>query len=211
MRARKRNWTAKELDTNDRIIREPESKKGEWKKTFENENPIHVEIGCGKGRFITQTAEQNKDINYIAVEREEHVIVSGMRNSKELDVKLAFILGDVSGILNIFGEQEIHRLYINFCDPWPNRKKWQKRRLTHRNFLAMYKTILSENGSVHFKTDNQELFDFSVTEFQESGWILKEVTRDLHHSDFKGNIMTEYEEKFSSQGMPIYRLEAYLK
>ncbi len=211
MRARRKNWTESEISNNLRFIKEPAQLKGKWHTYFGNENPIYLEIGCGKGRFIVQNAVNNKDINYLALEREEHVIVMGARASAELDCSLGFIIGDVTNMRDYFESGEIDRLFINFCDPWPGRKKWHKRRLTHRSFLDMYKELLKEKGEIHFKTDNRELFEFSLNQFAENNWRMKNITLDLHASEFQGNIMTEYEEKFSSQGMPIYRLEAYFE
>jgi len=209
MRARKKAWTEREIETNERFIKNPTDFKGKWASYFKNDNPIQVEIGCGKGRFIVQNAANNPNINYIALEREEHVIVMGARASAGVPCSLSFIIGDVSDIADYFDENELDRLYINFCDPWPNRKKWHKRRLTHANFLNVYKKLLKKGGEIHFKTDNQELFEFSLNSFSDNNFRLKNITLDLHNSGFEGNIVTEYEEKFASVGMPIYRLEAY--
>ncbi len=207
MRVRRKAWTEKEIETNDLIIKNAESFKGNWGEYFGNNNPIHVEIGCGKGRFITTTASQNKEINYLAIEREKHVLVMGARASKEIDCSLGFILGDVKDLENYFCTGEIKRIYINFCDPWQNRKKWHKRRLTHSNFLSMYERLFEDYGEIHFKTDNTELFEFTLNEFSKKRWQLKNISLDLHKSEFLDNVMTEYEEKFSSKGMPIYRCE----
>ncbi len=210
MRARRKPWTEKELASNERIIDNAEAYKGKWNEYFSNNNPIHIEIGCGKGRFITQTAEKNANINYIAIEREPHVIVTGARNSRELSCHLAFIVGDVKNLLLYFEPKEISRIYINFCDPWQNRKKWHKRRLTHESFLNLYRELFGkEKGEIHFKTDNQELFEFSLNQFSNNNWRLRNISLDLHNSNYEGNIMTEYEEKFSNKGMPIFRCEAY--
>ena len=211
MRLRKKPWADKELAINDKLLEEPEKYKGKWKEFFGNDNPIHVEIGCGKGQFISKMSLKNPNINYIAVERQKLVIVTALRKSREMNVgnNLRFMCADVSDLLNYFEPNEIDRLYINFCDPWP-RKKWAKRRLTHKNFLAIYENLFENGGEINFKTDNRGLFEFSLNEIEaQKGWIMKNITLDLHNSDFEGNIMTEYEEKFSSQGMPIYRLEAY--
>lgn len=211
MRLRKKPWANKELAINDKLLEEPEKYKGKWREFFGNDKPIHVEIGCGKGQFISKMSLKNPDINYIAVERQKLVIVTALRKSREMGVSdnIRFMCADVSDLLNYFEPNEIDRLYINFCDPWP-RKKWAKRRLTHKNFLAIYEKLFENGGEINFKTDNRGLFEFSLNEFEaQKGWIMKNITLDLHNSDFEGNIMTEYEEKFSSKGMPIYRLEAY--
>ncbi|MCL2874584.1 MAG: tRNA (guanosine(46)-N7)-methyltransferase TrmB [Defluviitaleaceae bacterium] len=209
MRARKKAWTEHEIETNERIIKNAADHKGKWSEYFGNCNPIHIEIGCGKGRFIVQTASMNPNINYLAFEREEHVIVMGARASTGVPCSLGFIIGDVSDISDYFNEGELDRLYINFCDPWPRRKKWHKRRLTHSNFLNVYKKLLKNGSGIHFKTDNKELYEFSLNSFSDNGWRLKNITLDLHNNGFEGNVVTEYEEKFASVGMPIYRCEAY--
>lgn len=211
MRQRKKHWAEKELNTNEFLIRNPEDIKGRWSEEFNNDNDIYLEIGCGKGRFIIQNAIKYPDINFIALERQSQVIITGLRYVREnTDIKnIRFINSDVKEIENIFSSGEIKRLYINFCDPWENKKKWAKRRLTHKNFLDLYKKIFSEKGEIYFKTDNRKLFEFSLNEFCSDNWRLKNISLDLHNSDYEGNIMTEYEQKFSSKQMPIYRLEAY--
>jgi tRNA (guanine-N7-)-methyltransferase len=210
MRMRRKPWSAKEFSINDRLINNPTDYKGKWQELFGNTNPIHLEIGCGRGQFITKTALANPNINYIAVERDEIIIVSAMRKSREAGASsnLFFIKEDISKLLDFFAPGEIKRIYINFCDPWDRKKKWAKRRLTHSNFLNLYESIFINGGEIFFKTDNRKLFEFSLNEISAKGWLMKNITLDLHNSDFEGNIMTEYEEKFSSLGMPIYRLEA---
>ncbi len=210
MRARKKAWTEKELATNERFVHNPTEYKGRWKAYFANNNPLHIELGCGKGRFVTQTAVQNPNVNYIAIEREPHVIVTGARAARELDCHLAFIVGDAEELEEIFAPAEVQRIYINFCDPWPNKNKWAKRRLTYHRFLESYKRLMGPGGQIFFKTDNAPLFEFSLNEFSDNGWRLKNISFDLHQSGYTENIMTEYEEKFSSQGLPIYRCEAWL-
>lgn len=174
-------------------------------------NTLHMEIGCGKGRFITSLALKNPDINYIAAEMIKNVIVLAAEKAQEMEIKnIRFSKGDVKCLAEKLPEGCVDRIYLNFSDPWP-KKSHEKRRLTHKNFLEIYKKILSENGEIHFKTDNRELFDFSLESFTENGWELSEVTNDLHNSDFEGNIMTEYEERFSAMGVPINRLVARTK
>jgi tRNA (guanine-N7-)-methyltransferase len=213
MRLRRKPWSDKELSVNDTLITNPEKHKGRWHTVFGNDHPIHIEIGCGKGRFITKTALANPDINYIAIEKQEIVIVSALRKSREANAtkNLRFITADVSNLSDFFEPNEIKRIYINFCDPWDRKKKWAKRRLTHSNFLSIYEGLFKDGGQIHFKTDNRKLFEFSLNEISAKGWQMQNISLDLHNSDFEGNIMTEYEEKFSSLGMPIYRLEAIYK
>lgn len=178
--------------------------------TFTGSNPLHIEIGCGKGRFITQTALANPDIRYIAIEKVSNVIVLAMEKAKEADIdNLRFMRGNFQDLAESFPDKSVDRIYLNFSDPWP-KKGYAKRRLTHGGFLEIYKRILKDNGEICFKTDNRELFDFSLESFPENGFSLSDVTYDLHNSDFKGNIMTEYEQRFSEQGFPICRLVARL-
>ncbi len=212
MRIRKKTWAPRELSENEKLITDYSSYKGKWSDYFKNQNPCHCEIGCGKGRFIVETTLRNPDINHIAIEREPQVLAMALKLSRtlEADKNIAFINTDADMFSEIFGENEIERIYLNFSDPWPNRKKWAKRRLTYRRYLNLYKEALTKNGEIFFKTDNLQLFEFSLEEFKECGWELQNVTYDLHNSGYVGNIMTEYEEKFSEKGQPIYRLEAKL-
>ena len=207
MRMRKKPWAPKELVENPRIIQDPAAYAHKMTEYFNNGRPIHMEIGCGRGRFISQTAAKNPEINYIAVERDATAMATAARLCRGIDGSLAFLLLDVENLADYFLPGDISRLYINFCDPWPRRKKWAKRRLTHANFLKIYEDL--KIPEIFFKTDNRILFEFSISQFSERQWIMRNVSLDLHNSDFEGNIMTEYEEKFSGQG-PIYRLEAFL-
>ena len=217
MRTRKKTYTEWELGNNPYIINTDEipSHKGKWGKG----KPVHIEIGTGKGNFIRGMAKRHPEIQYIAMERQSKVLVMGakaMREEAEAGdladfSNIVFSHGDAEQLLEFFEKGELDRIYLNFSDPWPNRKKWHKKRLTHRGFLDRYKEVLTEKGELHFKTDNQELFDFSLEELKDMGWELKNVTRDLHLTPFHTsgeNIMTEYEKKFSSNGDVIYRLEA---
>lgn len=193
------------------VIQNPESKKGKWHEVFGNQNPIYIEIGMGKGRFLTTHAEQNKDINFIGIEKYSSVLLRALeKHAQHTELKnLYFIRFNAESICDIFAKDEIDRIYLNFSDPWP-KDRHAKRRLTSKEFLARYHTFLKKDGCVNFKTDNRPLFDFSMNQVKEANWQLKEVTYDLHHSDYnQNNIMTEYEEKFSSLGNPIYRLAAY--
>lgn len=208
MRARKKKWAPDVLENNPRILRDLAACEGKIKKVFGNSNPIHVEIGCGKGRFIIETSRRNPDINYVAIEREAVILAAAARRAEELGAgSLFFVHEDVDNLLNYFSPGDIARLYINFCDPWPGKKKWAKRRLTHDNYLAKYEAL--QIPEIHFKTDNRILFEASLESFSRTKWTLQNVSLDLHNSITIDNIMTEYEEKFSPHG-PIYRLEAIL-
>ena len=209
MRVRNKPW-AKELieDNTQYVVENPESHKGSWQKRFEKVQPLHIEVGSGKGRFIVGMAKQNPDINYIAIELEESVLVSILE--KQLEEKLPnlqILHVNGSALTEYFEVGEVDLVYLNFSDPWP-KTRHAKRRLTYKTFLATYEAILVDNGEIHFKTDNRGLFEYSLVSFSEYGMRLKQVWLDLHVSDFEGNVMTEYEEKFSSKGQPIYRVEA---
>lgn len=212
MRIRKKPWAERELADNKTIIDNPVQYRGKWNEVFGNNNPIHIEIGCGKGNFISEMSKLNPNINYIGIEREEQIIVSALKKSRELGVgeNVRFFCDDVANCLDIFAPGEVERIYTNFADPWHRRRKWAKRRLTHKNFLNLYEKLFGEKGGELFmKTDNKILFEFSLNEIANKGWRLHNITLDLHNSDYEGNIMTEYEKKFSEMGMPIYRLEGY--
>lgn len=184
-----------------------EDLKGRWSQKFKNDNPIHVEFGTGRGKFITTLAKQNPNINYIAFEIKEEVLVKGVEKADEANLNnILFAWANVSNILDYFEVGELSRIYVNFCDPWP-KKRWAKRRLTHTNFLEKYKIILNNEGELHFKTDNDKLFEFSLNEISSNNWLLKNISLNLANSDIE-NITTEYEDKFMSYGMKIYRCEA---
>lgn len=177
-------------------------------RDFAGSCPLHIEIGCGKGRFIAETAKLNPDIRYIAVEKVSNVMVLAMEKAVKAEVtNLRFMRGNFQILAESFPDKSVDRIYLNFSDPWP-KKGYAKRRLTHGGFLEIYKRILKDDGEICFKTDNRELFDFSLESFPENGFSLSEVTFDLHSSGFEGNIMTEYEERFSQMGFPICRLVA---
>ena len=195
---------------NQYVFTEPEGMKGTWKEVFSNDNPIRIEIGMGKGKFISTLAQLNPDINYVGIEKYSSVLLRAVEKQDELQLpNLRFIRMDAEAITEVFGEGEVDRIYLNFSDPWP-KDRHAKRRLTSRQFFARYNTILKKDGLVEFKTDNKPLFDFSVEEVKEAGWNLKEVTYDLHNDKRlnEGNVMTEYEEKFSQAGNPICKLIA---
>lgn len=208
MRIRNKPWASDFIAQNPQyIIPNPEELKGNWHKFFGNENPIHIEVGTGKGSFITGMAKANPHINYIGIELFESVIVTALERVVELgapNVKLLQV--NAADLQNYFVPSEIGQVYLNFSDPWP-KKRHEKRRLTYKSFLDIYKEILIDNGEIHFKTDNRSLFEYSLLSFNEYGLKLNYISLDLHNSDFEGNIMTEYEKKFSEMGQPIYRCE----
>jgi len=206
MRTRKKKWAAGELAGNPRILRD-ENLLGRMREVFGNDNPIHLEVGCGKGRFITEMSRRHPEINFIALEREPTILAAAARRAEESGANsLVFMLADVDNLEEYFQLDNITRLYINFCDPWPRKKKWARRRLTHSNYLAKYEAL--RIPELFFKTDNRILFEFSLESFSRQKWLVQNVSLDLHRSGMEDNIMTEYEEKFSAHG-PIYRLEAY--
>ena len=192
----------------------PALNKGKWRTACRmSENAeLHLEIGCGKGAFCCQTAQKNPDICYIALERDESVILAAIEKAASLELKnLFFIQTDAQYLQDFFTTGEIDRIYINFCDPWIRKNK-TKRRLTYREFLSMYRDLLSGNGQIHFKTDEPALFAFSIDEFWARQFYLDKVTTDLHKSKWvEKNIKTEFENKFAEAGLPIYRLEAHLR
>ena len=209
MRLRNVKGSRETIANSEFTINEPNEYKGKWKELFGNNNPIRIEVGMGKGRFITDLAVQNPDINYIGIEKYSSVLVRAIEKRQELDINnLIFIRMDAEDILDVFEEGEVDRIYLNFSDPWP-KDRHAKRRLTSKEFFKRYDVILAQGGKVEFKTDNNMLFDFSLEEIENTAFIVKEFTRDLHNSPMnEGNIMTEYEEKFSSMGNPINKLVA---
>ncbi len=209
MRVRKKKNCDKRLEAcAERWIKQPEEHRGNWQELFGNDHPIHIEIGCGKGQFIVGMAEKNPDINYIAMDVIPDVLVLALEKAQKTNLQnVLFVIGDAARLEEYFAFDEIKQIYLNFSDPW-KKKKQAKRRLTHKNFLNVYKKILKNGNWICFKTDNRDLFEFSLNSFAEENYKMRNITLDLHNSDFEGNVMTEYEEKFSEQGMPIYRLEA---
>ena len=198
------------MAANEYVFTEPEGMAGTWSQVFGNSNPVHIEIGMGKGRFITTLAGMNPDINYVGIEKYSSVLLRAVEKQDELCLhNLRFIRMDAENITSVFGKEEVDRIYLNFSDPWP-KDRHAKRRLTSRQFFARYNEILKSTGRVEFKTDNRPLFDFSVEEVNEAGWKLSVCTYDLHNDEklVEGNVMTEYEERFSSQGNPICKLVA---
>ena len=186
--------------------------KNDIKSVFADSKPLYIEIGCGKGKFITETATNNPDVNFIAIEKISDVIVLALEKVKAAGLtNVKFVRGDANLLGEFETESKCDRIYINFCDPW-KKSGYAKRRLTHANFLEKYKGILKPGGEIHFKTDNRGLFDFSLEEFKEFGMRMEKLTFDLHNSEYMdGNVMTEYEKRFSSLGVPINRVECYFE
>lgn len=195
---------------NQYVFTEPEGMKGTWSEVFNNDNPVRIEIGMGKGRFVSTLAQLNPDINYVGIEKYSSVLLRAVEKQDELNLpNLRFIRMDAEAITEVFDRGEVDRIYLNFSDPWP-KDRHTKRRLTSRQFFERYNIILKKDGQVEFKTDNRPLFDFSVEEVKEAGWQLRAVTYDLHNDAklCEGNVMTEYEERFSAAGNPICKLIA---
>ena len=205
---KKKNCAARMERCSDIRITEPEQFKGKWSEVFGNDNPIHIEIGCGKGSFVKGMAEMYPDINFIAIEKVEDVIVMAMEKVMAAGLaNVRFMDLDAERIEDFFEKGEIERIYLNFSDPW-KKSKQAKRRLTHKNFLDRYKKVLCNGSYIWFKTDNRPLFEFSLNSFAQENFKLENITLDLHNSGFEGNVITEYEQRFLELGQPIYRLEA---
>ncbi len=209
MRMRKKKHQTERLESCSNIIIDDITKyKDDIKAVFEKDLPLHMEIGCGKGAFILETALKNPDINFIAVEKNLNVLVLAAEKIKNANLNnVKFVAGDANILRDFETKSKCDVIYINFCDPWP-KNGYRKRRLTHEYHLAIWEKLLKENGEIHFKTDNKGLFEFSLNSFAEYDMKLKNITLDLHNSSFEGNVMTEYEKLFSEKGQPIYRCEA---
>lgn len=209
MRMRRKKHREERMENcSDIIIKDVLDYKDNLRDIFSNDFPLHMEIGCGKGGFISTIAELNPEVNYIAFEKNLDVLVLAMEKVSEKGLKnVRFVPGDAEILAQLEEQKSIERLYINFCDPW---HKWghRKRRLTYERYLGIYKRIMKDLGEIHFKTDNAPLFEFSLNSFSDFGMKLKNITLDLHNSKFEGNVMTEYEKLFSEKGQPIYRCEA---
>lgn len=191
-------------------IKNPEDQKGHWQDCFDKVQPLHIEIGMGKGRFIMDMAALHPDINYIGIERYSSVLLRALQKMELNPLpNIKFICMDAADIAEVFAKDEVDRIYLNFSDPWP-KDRHAKRRLTSPDFMAVYDQILAADGTVEFKTDNKGLFDYSLEAIPEAGWTITAHTFDLHHDPVMcaGNVMTEYEEKFSSMGNPICKLIA---
>lgn len=197
-------------------IKNETEKKGQWNKVFGNDNPIHIEIGMGKGQFLLTLAKQNPNINYIGIERYSSVLLRALEKFDTEEFmelqNIRFICMDAFELPEVFSLGEVAKIYLNFSDPWP-KSRHANRRLTSTRFFGQYDKVLAQNGVVEFKTDNRPLFEFSLEQVEEAGWRLLAHTFDLHNDETmnEGNVMTEYEEKFSSMGNPIHKLIATRK
>ncbi len=216
MRIRRKKWAKEELENSKFYIDKPEEFKGNWKSKFEQENPLHIELGCGKGSFIANLASSHRNINYIAVDMIEAMLGLSKRNIEqaynfENPENLYLIRANVEQISNVFDKADkVERIYINFCNPWP-KKKHNKKRLTHTRQLELYKEFLVENGEIYFKTDSDELFEASLEYFEQEGFDIIKKTYDLHQEQiFEENIVTEHEKMFSEEGIKIKALIAKL-
>lgn len=207
MRLRNVTGSDEMIAASEYVVKEPETKKGRWREFFGNSDPVHIEVGMGKGQFIHGMAKENPHINYIGIERYSTVLLRAIQKMKADELpNLLFLCEDAKNITDIFGKGEIDKIYLNFSDPWP-KDRHAKRRLPSRQFLERFAQILKDEGKLEFKTDNKELFEFALEELEPAGWAADAVTFDLHQDAemVKGNIMTEYEEKFSAMGNPIYK------
>lgn len=212
MRLRRKPWIDEAIKDYENIVRlgPVEEVAGRWQEEFGRAALLHVELGTGKGRFISELAERHQNINFIGIEAQQDVLFYAAQKVRDKGLtNVRLLVFDINGITDIFAPGEVDRFYINFCDPWP-KARHAKRRLTYHSFLEKYRGLLKPDGELHFKTDNRALFDFSLEEFRESGLRLRNVTYDLHTEGAPGrseNIMTEYEEKFSAKGTKINRAE----
>jgi tRNA (guanine-N7-)-methyltransferase len=219
MRLRGQRGTREQLEQQtELVVLDPRVYKGRWAERFGNGNPIHVELGMGKGRFITQMSAQNPDINYIGIDMFDQLLHRGAGKAVKARAEhgrpelnnLALVLFNIEHIEDIFEENELERIYLNFSDPWP-KKRHHRRRLTHPNFLRKYEKMLNEQGEIHFKTDSEMLFEFSLNSFADMSFRMRRITLNLHRDGNPAfNVMTEYETKFVEQGKPIYRCEVVI-
>ena len=208
MRMRKKKNCGVRLEKSGELwIRKPEKLRGCWDKEFGNNNPIQIEIGCGKGMFITEMAKKYPNINFVAVEIVPDIMVLAIEKALPMGLKnIRFIISDAAMLADCFDKGEVKRIYLNFSDPWKKNKQ-AKRRLTHKNFLEVYKKLLNNGDGICFKTDNLKLVEFSLKSFAQENFKMSDITFDLHKSKFaEENVMTEYETRFTEQGMPIYRV-----
>lgn len=214
MRLRNIPYADSVVQSHGAVLMDAKERRGSWKQVFGNDRPIRIEIGMGKGRFLLRTAAMHPENNYIGMERYSSVLLRALERygtDEFRDLKnVRFLCMDACELEAVFAPGEIERIYLNFSDPWP-KARHARRRLTSSGFLEKYAGVLVPGGELEFKTDNQELFDFSVNQIEEAdGWTMKAYTRDLHRNEEMnaGNVMTEYEEKFSAKGNPIYKLTA---
>lgn len=216
MRLRGRKGIREHLEQQkDLVVLDPSQYKGKWSQLFGNDRPLHVELGMGKGQFVSGMSFKNPECNFVGMDMYDELIRrgsekvrairSGSEHEDPSNVRLA--LGNIESIEEFFAPGEIERIYLNFSDPWPKKKHW-RRRLTHPRFLEKYRTLLNERGEIHFKTDSRELFEFSLNAFAACGLQMSDISLNLHRDGInEKHVMTEYESKFVGQGMPIYRVE----
>ncbi len=191
------------------VIQDPQANRGRWAEVFGNSNPIEIEVGMGKGKFIMELAQDHPGVNYVGIEVYSSVLLKAIQRRKGRDFpNLWFLRVDARDLAEIFGPAEVEKIYLNFSDPWP-KDRHAKRRLTSPGFMAVYDKILKPAGTVEFKTDNRELFEYSLESIPSAGWTVDLYTFDLHSSPYAdGNVMTEYETKFLAEGKPICKLRA---
>ena len=207
MRLRNIPGAREAIGTSEYVIPEENECAGKWREIFGNDKPIHIEIGTGKGRFLMELAAENPEVNYVGIEKYSSVLFRAIQKMEENPLpNVRFIRMEAEHILRYFAAGEVERVYLNFSDPWP-KERHAKRRLVSRDFLDRYRVLLTGGGHLEFKTDNRDLFEFGVEETEPARWEIMEITRDLHHDEKmnRGNIMTEYEERFSSKGNPIFK------
>lgn len=211
MRLRNIKGSRENIQASKYVVQEYREQKGKWRELFGNDHPIHIEIGMGKGRFLMDMATLHPEINYVGIEKYSSVLLRGIQKQEELQLpNVMFIRMEAEYITEVFAKDEVDRIYLNFSDPWP-KDRHAKRRLESREFLKRYSEILVPEGVVEFKTDNMDLFEFALEEVEPAGWKLRQWTKDLHHDPKMnaGNVMTEYEERFSSVGNPICKYVIY--
>ncbi|MDD6805927.1 MAG: tRNA (guanosine(46)-N7)-methyltransferase TrmB [Clostridiales bacterium] len=211
MRLRNIKGSRENIQASKYVVQEYREQKGKWRELFGNDHPIHIEIGMGKGRFLMDVATLHPEINYVGIEKYSSVLLRGIQKQEELQLpNVMFIRMEAEYITEVFAKDEVDRIYLNFSDPWP-KDRHAKRRLESREFLKRYNEILVPEGVVEFKTDNMDLFEFALEEVEPAGWKLRQWTKDLHHDPKMnaGNVMTEYEERFSSVGNPICKYVIY--
>ncbi|MFD3156273.1 tRNA (guanosine(46)-N7)-methyltransferase TrmB [Haloimpatiens sp. FM7330] len=210
MRLRKKWWARPELEESVFFVSDAKQLKGKWNEKFKNNNDIYLELGCGRGGFVSQAAVKYPNKNFVAVDLKDEVLVYVLRKIEEIEVEnIRLTAMNIMGINEVFDKGEVKRIFINFCNPWP-KERHKKRRLTHTKFLTYYKEFIEQGTQIWFKTDDDELFEESIEYFKESGFELKYLTRDLHNDDFEDNIVTEYEAKFTERGIKIKFLIAEL-
>lgn len=213
MRLRNKPWAKPLIEANPQyVVTEPAELRGKWQSRFAKEQPLYIEVGMGKGRFIVEMAKKYPERNFIGIEMQ--TVATGIALKKQLEEQLPnlqFICANGSGLTEFFEKDEVSGIYLNFSDPWP-KKRTEKRRLTYKSFLAQYEEVMRSEGHLEFKTDNRGLFEYSLVSMNNYGMEFDQVWLDLHQTpDLVDNVMTEYEEKFSQKGQPIYKLEAHFK